>query len=109
MRLLELERRLAGVGERLRAAEAATLIADDFLEFGSSGRVWRKAEIVAAMSDWPPIEAELQDCEVRELAPGLCLVTYRLVGPSGATLRSSIWRRDGESWQIIFHHGSKAR
>ena len=27
--------------------------ADDFLEFGASGKVWSKAEIVSALPEWP--------------------------------------------------------
>jgi len=37
--LFELEQRLAQVGAKLSAEEAASLIADDFFEFGSSGKV----------------------------------------------------------------------
>lgn len=105
MTLLDLERRLAGIGKRLPAEHAAALIADDFVEFGSSGRVWNKTDIVAAMAQWPPIDGTLEDFTVRELSATVCLVTYRL----GPTLRSSIWRMDGDQWRIIFHHGSKAR
>jgi hypothetical protein len=50
--LFELEQRLAQVGRRLSAEEASSLIAEDFVEFGSSGKVWSKAEIIAAMSQW---------------------------------------------------------
>jgi hypothetical protein len=46
--LFELEQRLAQVGRRLSAEEASSLIAEDFVEFGASGKVWSKAEIIAA-------------------------------------------------------------
>ena len=48
--LFELEQRLAQVGRRLSAEDAGSLIAEDFVEFGASGKVWSKAEIITAMS-----------------------------------------------------------
>jgi hypothetical protein len=52
--LLELEQRLAQVGGKLSAEDASLLIAEDFLEFGASGKVWTKDEIIAAISQWEP-------------------------------------------------------
>src|SRR5438094_1696562 len=66
-RLFELEQRLAQVGRRLPSEEASSLIAADFVEFGASGKVWSKAEIIAAMSQWAPIERIVEDFRVREL------------------------------------------
>jgi hypothetical protein len=100
--LFELEQRLARVGGKISAEEARLLIADDFVEFGVSGKVWSKAEIVAALPEWPAGELKLEDFHVRGLDASICLVTYRI----GSSLRSSIWRRGGERWQIIFHQGT---
>ena len=102
--LLELERRLARIGRTISIAEASTLIADDFIEIGVSGTVWTKAKIVPAMTDWPPTEREIEDFSVRELSPSVCLTIYRL----GSSLRSSVWRKNGDRWQIIFHQGTAA-
>src|SRR6185503_818704 len=52
--LFELEQKLAQAGGRLSAGEASALIAEDFVEFGASGKVWTKAEILAAMPGWSP-------------------------------------------------------
>jgi hypothetical protein len=69
--LLRYEQRLARIGGKVSAEEAAGLIADDFIEFGSSGRVWSKADIVPAMAQWEPVEASIADFAVRELAPAV--------------------------------------
>jgi hypothetical protein len=66
--LFELEQRLAQVGRRLSAEDASSLIAEDFVEFGASGKVWSKAEIIATMSQWAPIERIAEDFSVRELS-----------------------------------------
>ena len=114
-RLFELEQRLAQVGRRLPSEEASSLIAADFVEFGASGKVWSKAEIIAAMSQWAPIERIVEDFRVRELSASICLVTYKVIGvtkdrqASPFSLRSSIWRYTGERWQIVFHQGTNVK
>jgi hypothetical protein len=113
--LFELEQRLAQVGRRLSAKEASSLIAEDFVEFGSSGKVWSKAEIISAMSQRMPIERMVENFSVRELSESVCLITYKSVKAmkdrqaSPFSLRSSIWRYTGERWQIIFHQGTNAQ
>jgi hypothetical protein len=113
--LFELEQRLAQVGRKLSAEEASSLIAEDFVEFGASGKVWSKAEIIAAMSQWAPIERIVENFSARELSASVCLVTYKVVGvtqdrqASPFLLRSSIWRYTGERWQIVFHQGTNVK
>lgn len=81
------------------------LIADDFVEFGRSGRVWTRDAIREALEGpSSPVSTDqaVDGFEVAELTDGVVLVTYR--GPT--TNRSSIWvRRDGR-WQMRFHQGS---
>jgi hypothetical protein len=111
--LFELEQRLAQVGGKLSAEDASSPIAEDFVEFGASGKVWSKAEIIAAMSQWAPIQRIVEDFAVRELGASVCLVTYKVIGvdrhPSPFSLRSSIWRNNGEAWQIVFHQGTNVK
>jgi hypothetical protein len=111
--LFELEQRLTQVGRKLSDEDASPLIADDFLEFGASGKVWTKAEIISAISQWNPIERIVEDFTVRELSASVCLVTYKVIGvdrqPSPFSLRSSIWRNNGETWEIVFHQGTSVR
>jgi hypothetical protein len=113
--LFELEQRLAQVGRNLSAEDASSLIADDFVEFGASGKVWSKAEIIAAMSQWTPIERTVENFSVRELSASVCLVTYKVVRvtkdrhSSPFSLRSSVWRYAGARWQIIFHQGTNVQ
>jgi len=110
--LFKLEQRLAQVGRKLSAEDASSLIAEDFVEFGASGKVWSKAEIIAAMSQWAPIEQTVENFSVCELSASVCLVTYKVVRvtkdrqASPSSLRSSIWRYTGGRWQLIFHQGT---
>ena len=111
--LFELEQRLAQVGWKLSTEDASSLIADDFFEFGASGKVWTKGEIISAMSQWDPTERTVEDFTVRELSASVCLVTYKVIGvdrkPSPFSLRSSVWRNNGETWEIVFHQGTNVK
>jgi hypothetical protein len=82
------------------------LIADDFLEFGASGRIWDAATTRRLVAARPSAGSmELLDFAIDELAPGVVLATYRLGEPRPAN-RSSIWvHRDGR-WQMRFHQGT---
>ena len=111
--LFELEQRLAQAGQKLSAEDASSLIAEDFLEFGASGKVWTKAEIITAMSQWNPIERIVEDFRVRELSASVCLITYKVIRTNRQTslfsLRSSVWRNNGKTWQIVFHQGTNLK
>ena len=113
--LFELEQQLVQVGRRLSAEDVSSLIAEDFVEFGTSGKVWSKVEIIAAMSHWAPIERTVEDFTVRELGASVCPVTCKSIGVAKGrqrlpySLRSSIWQYTGERWQIIFHQRTGVR
>src|SRR5215472_5610890 len=82
-------------GDRLRR-----LLAEDFLEFGSSGRVWTRKSIIDLLAtevDFFPPQIEEFQCSF--LSDKVALVTYRTVRNDGktgerlASLRSSVWTR----------------
>lgn len=87
-----------------------TLLSDAYLEFGRSGRANSKAEIIAHLSASPELPGG--DCCVADLvqfravlvAPEVVLVTYWLRG----ALRSSLWRRENQTWRVLFHQGTPA-
>ncbi|HET7541691.1 MAG TPA: DUF4440 domain-containing protein [Polyangiaceae bacterium] len=82
--------------------ELERLVSDQFVEYGSSGRVYDKQAVIAQMLSAPNISVAVSDFRVLELAAQVALATYR----TGASLRSSIWRREGEQWRIVFHQGT---
>ncbi|MFZ0661051.1 MAG: nuclear transport factor 2 family protein [Acidobacteriaceae bacterium] len=109
--LRALEERLLQSDFRRNRSAVAELLAEDFREFGSSGRVWNRHQILDQLETEPPFQASLQDFEARELATGAVLVTYKVTvqrqgNENETSLRSSIWiRRDGH-WQVVFHQGT---
>lgn len=107
--LLEsLERQLLSPSVR-RSERAGQLLADDFVEFGSSGRVFGRAEILTALRDETPMAITASAFALRLLGPETALLTYRTVrqGESPChALRSSIWQCDGGTWRMVFHQGT---
>jgi hypothetical protein len=110
--LRQLEERLLTSAVRHNEQEVSSLLADEFQEYGSSGRVYSKAEIVRALQNESSRQLSLHCFEGRGLAEGVVHVTYRALSefsgtPPVASLRSSIWVfRDGR-WQMLFHQGTR--
>jgi hypothetical protein len=97
---------------RKNAARVSSLLADGFREFGSSGRVYTREDIIPTLQEEAPASLSLVNFEMRLLAEGVALVTYRSSrdepgAPPSAALRSSIWIREGENWRMVFHQGTR--
>jgi len=85
------------------------LLADDFVEFGSSGRIYTKADLAEALQAEPPVTQATADFRVSLLSPGVALLTYRICRlsvPPINTLRSSIWRLHDGHWRMVFHQAT---
>jgi len=111
--LRSLEEHLLNPTVRRDSVAVAALLADDFIEFGGSGRVFDKASILEDLKNEPPRPASLlTDFKTRELAPNVILATYKATRrnaagePVGQSWRSSIWTHINGQWQITFHQGS---
>ena len=110
--LIELEQLLVQPATRLSAELLNRYLADDFYEIGASGRSFGKADVLTRLpTETPPVITQ-QDFDCRVLAEGLAQLTYRATiqrtqndRPS-YSVRSSIYRLNGEHWQMIFHQGT---
>jgi hypothetical protein len=90
----------------------SALLADDFREFGSSGRIYSKEDIITALQQEVPVIISAVDVQISWLAEHVALVTYKSVknvptAQSESALRSSIWMKKGEQSNIVFHQGTK--
>ena len=111
--LRSLEEHLLNPTVRRDSVAVAALLADDFIEFGGSGRVFDKASILEDLKNEPPRPASrLTDFAIRELSPTIILATYRATRfnaegqPISESRRSSIWAHVNGQWQITFHQGT---
>jgi len=88
------------------------VLAPDFLEFGRSGGVYRREEILDDPAQ--PINATLPLAKfaVRSIAADVALVTYVSEVTDGEVKevanRSSLWSRHAGGWRIRFHQGTPA-
>ncbi|SRR6266568_2852419 len=112
--LLRLEQSLLDPTFRRDRARVSALLADDFVEFGSSGRVWtrdRILDLLATDEYTPPV---IENYECRQIAESVALVSYQTVrtnpetGEPAITLRSSIWSKESGIWLLRFHQGTRA-
>lgn len=105
--LVELEWALWRAETRFDREFMERVLAEDFTEFGRSGRVYARADTLAVTGE--TIEANLRDIQVQLIAADVALVTYvSEVRHEGLDLanRASVWvRRDGR-WQLRFHQGT---
>ena len=110
--LRELEEQLLHPELRKSGADVAVLLADEFVEFGSSGRIYDKQQMLRALQNEPqaPVMCRsLLDFKTQILATDVMLVTYRVVqyhSSSAApvySLCSSIWKLIDKQWKIFFH------
>ncbi|MFK0163513.1 DUF4440 domain-containing protein [Rhizobium sp. NPDC090279] len=115
IRLLEQKLHLPEI--RQSPTAVTELLAEGFVEFGSSGTIYDDrdeliAHLAAEKTEKPSPLVISRDYAFRPISPDAVLVTYRSTrqaGESGQerhTLRSSIWQRIDGRWQMIFHQGT---
>lgn len=110
--LIELEQLLVQPATRLSAELLNRYLADDFYEIGASGRCFGKADVLTRLpTETPPVITQ-QDFDCRVLAEGLAQLAYRATikraenDAVAYSIRSSIYRFNGEEWQMLFHQGT---
>ncbi len=112
-RIRSLEERLLRPEIRRNAAELDELIAEDFIEYGASGKTYGKDDVLKLLPDSPAAETTIEECHARPLSPQVVLLSYKLLSVEKGqrdpvrSERSSIWRFTDGRWQIVFHKGSR--
>jgi hypothetical protein len=104
-----LEERLLEPAVRFSVDRFAPLLAEDFVEFGASGRVWGKGDVLQHLQQESRESRTVSDFRLRVLSPGVVLATYRAVRHGDVevrSLRSSIWEQRPTGWELVFHQGT---
>ena len=109
--LKRLEETLLHPEVRRSREKMSALLADDFVEYGRSGRIYDKAAILELAAKPFDGQLSLQGFSAKALAPSVALVKYSTVlrqtdGNELHSLRSSIWWRTERGWQLVFHQGT---
>ena len=108
----KLEEKLLSNEVRNSEEELNKLLADDFLEYGKSGDVYTKKNVIEdLLQEENKITITLLDFEVKLLAENVILALYKTkTSNNKVVLRSSIWKKHITlGWQIIFHQGTLKR
>ncbi len=90
------------------------LLSHDFEEISQSGKINARRDVV----DWLihkdiHLQWSLNDFRIRMLADELVMAMYTAQkmndrnNLSKGSMRTSIWRRQGSAWKMIFHQASK--
>jgi hypothetical protein len=108
--LRRLEESLWRAETRFDAAHMERVLADDFVEFGRSGRRYSRAECLAMPYEPFVAHLPLDGLAMRELDAATVLVTYvsevRTAGTALRANRASVWSRQGDRWRLRFHQGT---
>ena len=113
--LQALEVELHHPGVRCSRERLEQLLHPEFHEVGRSGRAYNRETIVnflASQESQPVIRSE--EFSVVLLAPGVALLTYRSAHVEqdarlvNHTLRSSVWLKASQGWQLRYHQGTAA-
>jgi hypothetical protein len=115
LELQALEVELHHPGVRCSRERLEQLLHPEFHEVGRSGRAYNRTTIVnylAAQEAHPVVASDA--FAVAELGPGVALLSYRSAHVEADnkqvnhTLRSSIWLRTADGWQLRYHQGTPA-
>jgi hypothetical protein len=108
--LFHLEQQLLQHSTRRDATALTSLLAEDFREFGGSGRVYTRQQIIDELAAESSPTITLNDPLCQQLTEDIALLTYRSTGTTAKAashaLRSSLWVYRDNRWQMIFHQGT---
>lgn len=114
IQLRALEESLLDTSVRHDRKKLRSMLAENFVEFGSSGRTWTRSSIIEMLSrETAFVPPEIVDFHCALLSDDVALVTYRTVrtdpdsGEVLASLRSSIWTKEAGAWHMRFHQGTR--
>lgn len=85
------------------------ILSSDFFEFGRSGRIYTREEILTALPQKINATLPLINLAIHHIDKNVALVTYVSKVNDGEILisnRSSLWSRTANGWQLRFHQGT---
>lgn len=101
-----LERELLRPDVRSDIGRTGVLLHPEFMEIGSSGRIWTRDAMMMSLEESPGGPMELELISADRIGADSILLTYRSRSRDGAALRSSIWVLHGGQWRLRFHQGT---
>ena len=109
--IYKLETSLLQQEVRLSSESLDMLISDDFVEYGSSGLVYNKDIILERLPKEVSPSYVLYDFEIVVLSENIIQTRFKtdrinIDNTKTVSLRTSLWRKTDNKWQIFFHQGT---
>ena len=97
--------------------ELRALIDDNFYEIGQSGKTWKKLQVIEYFnqqrsSTKNPCVATMENESFVAVDKSVVLITYTFKQTdtssnfTRSSRRSSLWKKQGEKWVMLFHQGT---
>ncbi|RSL17272.1 hypothetical protein EDE15_2802 [Edaphobacter aggregans] len=106
--LHSLEERLLHPDREPDRRALSNLLAEDFQEFCTSGRIFNLQQLTSALQNSSPRAATMSYFYVTPLADDVALATYHITTANSTSHHSSIWVQRNNRWQLLFHQGTIA-
>lgn len=103
-----LEERLLHPDRETDRSELKGLLAPEFKEFCTSGRIFNINQLANALSTSHPRAATMSHFYVTPLGKDAALTTYHITTANSTSHHSSIWVQRESKWQMLFHQGTIA-
>ncbi|SDJ16406.1 nuclear transport factor 2 family protein [Salimicrobium halophilum] len=93
---------------RKSAGKLDELLAEDFIEYSSTGEIYDKVNILDRLPAEDDPGITMSDFEVKHLSPTSVLSTFKIFIESKQkhSLRSSVWTYENGKWRMTFHQGT---
>ncbi|MFG6117863.1 nuclear transport factor 2 family protein [Thalassobacillus sp. B23F22_16] len=84
------------------------LIADDFVEYSSTGEIYDKENILNRLPNEEDPGITMSNFKLKYLSATTVLTTFKVFIESKQkySLRSSVWMLNNNKWQMTFHQGT---
>ena len=103
-----LEERLLHPDREADRNELTALLAPEFKEFCTSGRIFNVGQLSNVLLSTNPRAATMSHFYVTPLGQDSALATYHITTASSTSHHSSVWVRRDNEWKMLFHQGTVA-
>ncbi|MFT4864583.1 MAG: ribonuclease HI [Ilumatobacter sp.] len=108
--VIELEQQLLDPATRADVARIDALLHTDFVEHGTSGRIWSRQAVLETLPLEDHATPQVHGTQFRAdaVADGAILLTYVSTSTQRTCHRSSLWLESTPgTWQMRFHQGTQ--
>lgn len=110
--IFELENKLQQPDVRRSTGMLDEIISDDLVEFGSSGQVYSKSDVLKNLPASSEIKFTMTDFRINIISTDVVQSLFQTekvdvqTSKTTKSLRSSLWKNEGGKWRMIFHQGT---